>query len=139
MLTGRPVRTIRWRADVVEVEAGDVTVRGRQAVVAVPINLTGAIRFEPSLPSWRYRLEQHVSQGSVIKVLAVYDQPFWREDGLSGEGFAPYALVREVYDNSPPAGEPGVLVPSSQGNVPSTRPGSTPKSGSGWCSTVSHR
>jgi putrescine oxidase len=48
--------------------------------------------------------------GSVIKVLAVYDHPFWREDGLSGEGFAPYGLVREVYDNSPPAGEPGVLV-----------------------------
>ena len=48
--------------------------------------------------------------GSVIKVLAVYDHPFWREDGLSGEGLAPYQLVREVYDNTPPAGEPGVLV-----------------------------
>ena len=108
--TSRPVTTIRWRDDVVDVDAGEVVVRARQAIVAVPINLTGAIRFEPSLPSWRYRLEQHVSQGSVIKVLAVYDQPFWREDGLSGEGFAPYSLVREVYDNSPPLGEPGVLV-----------------------------
>jgi putrescine oxidase len=45
----------------------------------------------------------------VIKVLAVYEEPFWRADGLAGEGFAPYQLVREVYDNTPPAGQPGVL------------------------------
>ncbi len=45
--------------------------------------------------------------GSVIKVLAVYDHPFWREDGLSGEGFAPYQLVREVYDNTPPGRRAG--------------------------------
>ena len=56
------------------------------------------------------RAEQSVSQGSVIKVLAVYDHPFWREDGLSGEAFASYQFVREAYDNSPPSGEPGVLV-----------------------------
>jgi putrescine oxidase len=43
-------------------------------------------------------------------VLAVYGHAFWREDGLAGEAFAPYQLVREVYDNSPPRGEPGVLV-----------------------------
>ena len=56
------------------------------------------------------RLEQAISQGAVIKVLAVYDHPFWREDGLSGQGFSPGQLVSEVYDNSPPSGEPGVLV-----------------------------
>jgi putrescine oxidase len=55
------------------------------------------------------RLEQDISQGSVTKVLAVYDEPWWRGDGLSGQGFAPYQLVREVYDNTPPAGAPGVL------------------------------
>jgi putrescine oxidase len=72
-------------------------------------DLTGSIRFEPSLPAWRLRLEQEMSMGSVVKIIAVYDHPFWREDGLSGEGFAPYQLVREVYDNTPPTGEPGVL------------------------------
>ena len=43
------------------------------------------------------------------KVLAVYEQPFWRQDGLSGQGFAPYELVRELYDNSPPSAAVGVL------------------------------
>ena len=79
-------------------------------MLAIPPNLSGAIRFDPVLPPWRLRAEQGISQGSVIKVLAVYDRPFWREEGLAGEAFAPYQLVREAYDNSPPNGEPGVLV-----------------------------
>jgi putrescine oxidase len=45
----------------------------------------------------------------VTKILAAYEEPFWRADGLSGQGFAPNDLVRELYDNTPPAGAPGVL------------------------------
>lgn len=104
-----PVRTLRWTDQGVEAEAESVAVSARAAVVAVPPNVAGGIRFAPSLPAWRMRLHQAMSQGDVIKVLAVYDEPFWRAEGLSGEGFAPYQLVREVYDNSPPAGRPGVL------------------------------
>jgi len=43
---------------------------------------------------------------TVLGLLRINDQ---RADGLAGEGFAPYAFVREVYDNTPPAGAPGVL------------------------------
>ncbi len=110
VIVDAPVRGIRWSEAGVEVDAGHVRAAGRQAIVAIPPNLTVGIRFEPALPGWRLRLEQALSQGVVIKVLAVYDHPFWREDGLSGQGFAPGQLVREVYDNSPPSGEPGVLV-----------------------------
>lgn len=107
---GAPVRSIRWSEASVSVAIEGGRVDARHAVIAIPPNLTGGIRFDPVLPPWRLRAEQGISQGSVIKVLAVYDHPFWREDGLSGEGFAPYHFVREVYDNSPPGGEPGVLV-----------------------------
>jgi putrescine oxidase len=104
-----PARTLRWSEQGVEVEAGDLSARAKAAVVAVPPNVAGFIRFEPALPAWRMRLHQALTQGDVIKILAVYDEPFWRAEGLSGEGFAPYQLVREVYDNTPPAGAPGVL------------------------------
>ncbi len=104
-----PVRTLRWDDEGVEIEAGSHHVHARKAIVAVPPNVAGLIRFEPALPGWRMRLHQAMTQGDVIKVLAVYDEPFWRADGLAGEGFAPYAFVREVYDNTPPAGLPGVL------------------------------
>lgn len=104
-----PVREIRWGEGEVEVEAEGVVARGRTAIVAVPPNLTNSIRFLPVLPAWRMRMSQALSQGSINKVLAVYDTPFWRDDGLSGQGFAPYELVRELYDNSPPSGSAGVL------------------------------
>jgi putrescine oxidase len=110
VLLEAPARTCRWTDESVTVESDTRRVTARRAIVAVPPNLTGAIRFDPVLPPWRLRAEQGVSQGSVIKVLAVYDHPFWREDGLAGEAFAVRQFVREAYDNSPPGGEPGVLV-----------------------------
>jgi putrescine oxidase len=120
VLLHSPVRTIRWSDESVEVEAGPVRVRARAAVVAVPPNLAGAIRFDPPLPAWRMYLQQALSQGSVTKYLAVYDHPFWREDGLSGEGFAPAGFVRELYDNTPPSASVGVLctfLPGEQADV----------------------
>jgi putrescine oxidase len=109
VVLGSPARTIRWSSSGVLVESDTVRARAAAAIVAVPPNLTGSISFEPSLPAWRLQLEQAVSQGSVTKYLAVYDHPFWREDGLSGEGFAPHQLVREIYDNTPPSASVGVL------------------------------
>lgn len=109
VVLGAPVRTIRWRDGGVEVDAGHVQVVARAAIVAVAPNLAAAIRFEPALPAWRMGLQQASSQGAVTKFLAVYDHPFWREDGLSGEGFAPHKLVRELYDNTPPSASVGVL------------------------------
>jgi len=106
---GAPVRSCSWSEEGVTLAADGLAVSARKAILAVPPNLTGRIAFDPPLPAWRSRLEQGLSQGSVIKVLAVYERPFWRDEGLSGEGFAPYQLVREVYDNTPPSGAPGVL------------------------------
>lgn len=115
-----PVRTIRWSDERVELDAGVVRGHARAAIVAIPPNLTGAIRFEPALPAWRMRLQQATSQGYVIKLLAVYEEPFWREAGLSGEGFALRQLVRELYDNSPPSASVGVLctfLPGEQAEI----------------------
>ncbi len=120
VLLEEPVRTIRWADGGVEVDAATVRARARAAIVAIPPNLTGAIHFEPVLPAWRMRLQEAVSQGSVTKYLAVYDEPFWRADGLSGEGFAPHQFVRELYDNSPPSASVGVLctfLPGEQADV----------------------
>jgi putrescine oxidase len=109
VVLGAPAREVRWDGGRVGLSADGAEIQARAAIVAVPPNLVPAIRFEPALPPWRLRLDQTLSQGSVIKSLTVYETPFWRDEGLSGEGFAPYELVREVYDNTPPSGSPGVL------------------------------
>ena len=104
-----PAREVAWSDGGVEVVSDAASVRARAVIVAVPPNMTNAIRFRPALPAWRQRMGQDLSQGSINKILAVYETPFWREEGLSGQGFAPYELVREVYDNSPPSATAGVL------------------------------
>ncbi len=109
VLLDAPVRDIHWSDRGVELETGEISVRARSAIVAVPPNMTSVIRFYPALPGWRQQLAGALSQGSINKILAVYERPFWREQGLSGQGFAPRELVRELYDNSPPSGSRGVL------------------------------
>ena len=49
----------------------------------------GSIRFLPDLPPNRAQLDQRVPMGTVIKCMAVYDEPFWRDDGLSGRDATP--------------------------------------------------
>ena len=117
VLLDAPVRDVRWVDGSVEVDAGANRVRAGALVVAVGPNLNGLIRFDPPLPAWRLRLQQGLSQGSVTKILTVYDEPFWRANGLSAEGAAPYALVRELYDNTPPSGAVGVLCTFLAGEV----------------------
>ena len=134
----RRSRALRWTNDGVELDAGTHVARARRAIVAVPPNVAGLIRFDPALPAWRMRLHQAMTQGDVIKLLAVYDEPFWRADGLAGEGFAPYQLVREVYDNTPPGGAPGVLCTFLAGEKAEwAGQARSPPSGAGSCSTGS--
>ncbi|HJW35241.1 MAG TPA: FAD-dependent oxidoreductase, partial [Actinomycetes bacterium] len=62
------------------------------------------------LPGWRNQLTQRAPMGSVIKLHALYDEPFWRHEGLSGLAVSDNGPVGIVYDNSPEDGSPGVLV-----------------------------
>ena len=56
-------------------------------------------------------------QGSAIKCQAVYDRPFWRDDGLTGQVAERRRPVRITYDNSPPDGRPGVLLGFIEGEL----------------------
>ena len=105
-----PVQRIIHSADAVTVESTAATVRGRRAIVAMPPTLAGRIAYEPPLPARRDGLTQRMAQGSVVKCMAIYPEPFWREDGLSGQATSADGPVSVTYDNSPPDGSPGVLL-----------------------------
>jgi monoamine oxidase len=107
---GAPVRAVRQSADGVAVHAGDLEVHARRAVVAIPPALCGRIAYDPPMPGYRDQLTQRMPQGSVIKCMAVYDSPFWREQGLSGEATSDVGPAKLVFDNTPASGSPGVLV-----------------------------
>jgi monoamine oxidase len=105
-----PVRSIEHGDGGVTLHADGVTVRGRRAIVALPPTLTSRIAYYPALPGHRDQLTQRMPQGSVIKCMAIYDEPFWRADGLSGMATSDTGPAKIVYDNSPPDGSPGVLL-----------------------------
>ncbi|WP_431279427.1 flavin monoamine oxidase family protein [Leifsonia poae] len=107
---GQPVRTLRWDADGVTAVADGVEVHARSAILALPPILISRISYEPPLPRRQQQMHQHLSMGFVIKVHAVYETPFWREDGYSGTAFSPYEVVHEAYDNCYDGDPRGTLV-----------------------------
>jgi monoamine oxidase len=105
-----PARRIEHGGGGVVVHAGGTQVRARRAVVAIPPTLAGRIQYDPPLPALRDQLTQRMPQGSVIKTMAIYEEPFWRGAGLSGQATSDVGPARVVFDNSPPDGSPGVLL-----------------------------
>jgi monoamine oxidase len=110
-----PVRRIEQRGDVVTVLASGVLVTARHAIVAIPPVLAGRVDYDPPLPGYRDQLTQRVPAGSVIKCNVVYDAPFWRDAGLTGQATGDEGPVKVVFDNSPPSGTPGVLLAFLEG------------------------
>jgi monoamine oxidase len=112
---GTPVRRILWSGDRVMVLADGLQVSAVWVIVATPPVLSGRIAWEPALPADRDGLTQRMVQGSVIKTMSVYAEPFWRELGLSGHATSADGPVSVVFDNSPPEGSPGVLLAFFEG------------------------
>ena len=110
VILGAPVRRIEHGADGVTVHADGALARGRRAILAIAPTLAGRIAYDPPLPGFRDQLTQRVPMGSVVKCMAVYDEPFWRGEGLSGQGASDTGPVKVTSDNSPPDGSPGVLL-----------------------------
>ncbi len=108
---GHPVHTVETTDDGVSVISdGGMTVHARYVILAHAPILYPWIDFNPPLPRLKQQLHQHISMGFVIKVHAVYDRPFWREQGLSGTAFSPYEISHEAYDNTNFGDERGTLV-----------------------------
>jgi monoamine oxidase len=111
VILGAPVRAIRQSSkEGVTVEADGVSVRARRAIVAVAPTLAGRLVYEPPLPGFRDQLTQRMPLGTVAKCMAIYSEPFWRHEGLTGQGMSDDGPVRLTFDNSPPSGAPGVLL-----------------------------
>ncbi len=104
-----PVREIEQGGGGVTVRFDGGRVRARRAIVAVPPTLAGRIVYAPKLPYQRDQLTQRLPQGTLTKVAAVYDRPFWRDDGLTGSMIDLEGPIGFTVDDSPPSGKPGII------------------------------
>ncbi len=89
--------------------------RGSAVIVTLPPTLAGRLEYEPALPGWRDQLTQKLPMGSVIKIHAVYDRPFWRDQGLNGQAASDEGPIKVTFDNSPPDAHVGILLGFMEG------------------------
>jgi monoamine oxidase len=104
-----PVHRIEQGHGRVTVHADGIVVDAREVIVAVPPVLAAQIRFAPKLPQAHLRLLKGITPGRLIKWEAVYDKPFWRDAGLSGQAVSDVGPANTTFDNTPPSGSPGIL------------------------------
>jgi monoamine oxidase len=99
-----PVRRIEQDRHGVRVVSDRVTASAKRAIVAFAPTLTGQLRYDPPLPADRAQLVQRFPQGCAIKVHGVYDEPWWRDDGLTGEAITDFEPIRVTEDVTLPHG-----------------------------------
>jgi monoamine oxidase len=107
---GTPVRRVEQEGDAVRVVADGVEVEAQRLVVAVPPAIAGRIGFDPPLSAQRQQLEQQMRPGALTKCIALYEEPFWRADGLSGESVTDAGPVTLTFDCSPRDGSAGMML-----------------------------
>lgn len=114
---GCPVTAIVQDDAGVRVVHGGGEVLGEQVIVAVPPTLSGRIRYTPALPPHRDHLVQNCPAGWVIKIQMRFDEPFWRDEGLTGMVVSLDHEVAIMFDNSPEDLRCGVLLAFLEANA----------------------
>jgi monoamine oxidase len=114
---GVPVRAVAQRDDRVVVTGDALEVTAAHAVVTIPPELILEIAFDPVLPADRLTLYRNAIGGPETKTLVVYDSPFWRAEGWSGQSSEPGSAAEVTIDASPRSGAPGVLASFTFGPV----------------------
>ena len=104
------VRAIEQSASGAIVHTSHGPLQTRRVILALPPAMLQKIDFTPSLPAERARLHAGMPMGSVIKCIASYDRPFWREAGYSGEAISTTGAVRATFDDCSPSGDHAALV-----------------------------
>jgi monoamine oxidase len=126
VVLGAPVTSIAYAADQVTVATRLVSadadpadpgashttldVTARRAIIAMSPALTARLSYAPPLPPHRDQLNQGMPMGAVTKIHALYDRPFWRDEGLNGQIVSNDGVMSSSFDDSPDDGSHGAIV-----------------------------
>ena len=86
---------------------GGRKVKAKQIVLALPPRIAAKLAFEPALSSAERNALKAVPtwMAGHAKFVAVYETPFWRADGLSGDAMSQRGPLAEVHDATGPDDE----------------------------------
>ncbi len=95
-----------------EVNGGAKKFKCKRVVLALPPRIAAAhIDYKPELSNAAASAMQKIPtwMAGHAKIMAVYDRPFWREAGLSGDVGSQSGPMMEIHDASPATGGPYAL------------------------------
>ncbi|MFI2489213.1 flavin monoamine oxidase family protein [Promicromonospora kroppenstedtii] len=110
VLLGSPVERITTAGSHVIVETATHAVDARYVIVTASPTHRSTIEFAPTLPDQHYGLARAWRLGALSKAFVAYDRPFWRHEGLSGEGMSDGDTAFLTFDVSPDPDGPGILM-----------------------------
>lgn len=93
-----PVKKIIQHENWVEVVTENQTFKAKSCILTVPPALHSLIQFEPALPQAKSQLGQRMPMGAAMKCFVIYEKPFWREKGLSGQLVSDEFPVKVTFD-----------------------------------------
>jgi monoamine oxidase len=99
--------------------------RADRVVLALPPRVAATFNYVPALPPKTLQTMQNVPtwMAGQAKAMAVYDTPFWRDAGLSGDAISRMGPMVEIHDASPAHSGPYALFgfigapPQARGDV----------------------
>jgi monoamine oxidase len=106
------VTSCTFDGDEVDVETtGTPTIRARHVVLTMPPRLAAGLNYAPALPDHALSVMRATPtwMAGQAKAVAVYERPFWRRQGLSGDAMSRRGPMVEIHDASPQNGTAGAL------------------------------
>lgn len=104
---GHIVTRLSINGDVITVDiigpSGKTQVQAKQVALAIPPRLAAELVFTPELPveTMQILAATPTWMAAYAKFFAVYDEPFWRQQGLSGTALSQRGPLAEIHDASP--------------------------------------
>lgn len=108
---GAVVDLVRHGADDATLVLADgEEIHARRVLSTLPPRLAMGLEHDPPLPQWRLDAADTVNPGNVIKCFLLFDRPFWRDRGLSGQSSADEGAVRVTFDTTLEGASQGQLM-----------------------------
>lgn len=110
ILLNHAVTHIEASEQLVTVHANNGKFTAKHCIVTVPPPLINSISFKPLLPQMKAQLYQRIPMGAAMKCFCIYETPFWRTKGFSGQIVADSHPVRVTFDCSKDDTSHGILL-----------------------------
>lgn len=110
-LSAHVTQVTRTTSGVTTTKAGGATCHASHIVLALPPRIARGLAFDPALPDAALCAMKATPtwMAGQAKAVALYDRPFWREAGLSGDAMSRRGPMVEIHDASPATGGPSAL------------------------------